>query len=262
MHAHQFAWHNNELLDADSAQMVRFLSPERVTREGYVNLRCSWDPGCPEWLHPENTVQNDSKQEEILLAKSWSQLFPLDPIPTVLAQPCCAQFAVSRERILETNKMRYIYMRDWLLRTDLSDFLSGRVFEYIWQFIFSATPIYCPSEIACYCDGYGLCFETAGAYDEWLALWSVRSDINEQLRVWQEKADLIEEYEQLGRAGKMVFGTKLKAPEAGKDEELRRRIAKLEERMEAGKRQAQELGRDPKRRALAAGREWRDGDGF
>lgn len=42
MHAHQFAWHNDELLDRDAAQMIRLLSPERVTRLGYMNLRCSW----------------------------------------------------------------------------------------------------------------------------------------------------------------------------------------------------------------------------
>lgn len=50
MHSHRYAWHNNDLLDQDAAQMIRYLSAERVTREGYMNLRCHWDPGCPSWL--------------------------------------------------------------------------------------------------------------------------------------------------------------------------------------------------------------------
>ncbi|KAK5003739.1 hypothetical protein LTR28_009798, partial [Elasticomyces elasticus] len=39
MHAHRFAWHNNELLNTDAAETLRRLSPERVIREGYMNLR-------------------------------------------------------------------------------------------------------------------------------------------------------------------------------------------------------------------------------
>ena len=99
MHAHRFAWHNNALLDKDSALMVRHLSPERVTREGYMNLRCHWDPGCPDWLKPGEMDYDEYKREQKVLAKSWPELFPRERLPSVLAQPCCAQFGVSRERI-------------------------------------------------------------------------------------------------------------------------------------------------------------------
>ena len=97
-----------------------------------MNLRCHWDPGCPAWLHPGAVERNYEKQEEHLLASSWAELFPHDTIPTILAQPCCAQFAVSRERIRAMPKQQYVYMRDWLLRTELTDYLSGRIFEYLW----------------------------------------------------------------------------------------------------------------------------------
>jgi hypothetical protein len=36
MHAHRFAWHNNELLYYDAVQIVSRLSSERVQREGFV----------------------------------------------------------------------------------------------------------------------------------------------------------------------------------------------------------------------------------
>lgn len=42
VHGHRHAWHNNELHDGDMAQMIRHLSAERVTRDGYMNLRCHW----------------------------------------------------------------------------------------------------------------------------------------------------------------------------------------------------------------------------
>jgi len=36
MHSHQFAWHNDDLLDHDAVQMISRLSAERVQREGYM----------------------------------------------------------------------------------------------------------------------------------------------------------------------------------------------------------------------------------
>lgn len=50
MHAHRRAWHNSDILDLDSVQMVRRLNPNRVLREGYMNMRCHWEPGCPNWM--------------------------------------------------------------------------------------------------------------------------------------------------------------------------------------------------------------------
>ncbi|EME87499.1 uncharacterized protein MYCFIDRAFT_26067 [Pseudocercospora fijiensis CIRAD86] len=243
MHAHRFAWHNMQLLDGDAAKMVRFLSPEKVTRDGYMNLRCHTDPGCPDWLHPGNSKENPDKPEEIILAHSWSELFPIDPVPTVLAQPCCAQFAVSKDRILATNKMRYIFMRDWIIRTDLPDYLSGRVFEYVWQFIFTKSPIHCPNETVCHCDGYGLCFEDLEGY---LEMKMIKHELEEDLRVWEEKKET----------------AKVSVPEPGKDEVLRRQIARLERSMRGLWEEAFERGKDPRQRAKQVGRVWRDGDGY
>lgn len=262
MHHHQFAWHNNELLETDAAQMVRHLSPERVTRLGYMNLRCHWDPGCPSWLHPGTIDRNYEKQEEHLLAQSWAELFPLDPIPTILAQPCCAQFAVSRERILATPKQRYIHMRDWVEHTELSDYLSGRIFEYLWQYIFSDSPTHCPSMSACYCDGYGICFGGHEPFNEWFKLRYEMNEMKEELRLWWEKADLIEEYRKHTKEGKLAEEALLEVPTVGRDKELEQGIAKYWKELEKRRMAAFELGRDPRQRALEAGREWKEGDGY
>lgn len=262
MHSHRRAWHNNELMDRDAAQMVRHLSPERVAREGYMNLRCHWDPGCPAWLHPGNTIEDENKQEEVLLAECWTQIFPYEPVPTVLSQPCCAQFAVSGDRIRELPKHRYVYMRDWLIRTELDDYLSGRVFEYIWQYIFTAAPIHCPSMSACYCDGYGICFGSPAKFDTWFELRFDMNELKEELRVWQEKADSIELARSKAKNGKVADDALLDVPEFGRDRELKRRIKELQEELDGRLSGAFELGKDPRQRALESGREWREGDGY
>lgn len=263
MHAHQFGWHNSFLFNHDAAKMVRHLSPERVTRMGYMNLRCPTDPGCPVWLHPGASKKNDDKPEEIVLAKSWSELFPIDPVPVVLAQPCCGQFAVSKERIRETNRMRYIYMRDWLIRTDLTDYLSGRVFEYVWQFIFTQAPVFCPEESVCHCDGYGLCFGGKGEFDDYMQLLYTLNELEEDLRLWKEKADVVEKIKSKGEGGWKVEDTAmLTVPEPGKDEVLKTQIHQLNETMRGFWERAFERGKDPRQRAKEAGREWKVGDGF
>lgn len=261
MHAHRWAWHNNELLDTDASLMIRHLSPERVTREGYMNLRCHWDPGCPSWLHPGAVERDPMKQEEELLAESWAQLFPLDPVPNVLAQPCCAQFAVSRERIRATPKERYKELRKWVIQTPLSDYLSGRVFEYIWQFIFTASPIHCPSMSACYCDGYGLCFGSAVAFDHWFELRFEHNEYVEELRQWREQADMIEAAI-ADNGGHVPEEALLSVPVVGRDKKLERWIEESGEEMEELKRLAFERGQNAKQRALESGREWKEGDGF
>ena len=137
MHAHRWTYHNNELLGADASRMIRRLSNEHVMRSGFVNMRCAWSPGCPKWLYFNSTEELMGKQEETYLAKSWRELFPLQPQPPYLAQPCCAQFAVSSERILSIPRSRYSFYRDWMMKTPLTDYVSGRIMEYSWQYIFT-----------------------------------------------------------------------------------------------------------------------------
>ena len=166
MHSHRWTHHNNALLAYDASEMVRRLNSDYVIREGYVNLRCHWSPGCPEWLHPGNLQESLEKQEEVVLSKCWSELFPSDPLPAALGQACCAQFALSKERVLSIPLSRFIFYRDWIARTTLSDYISGRIWEYSWQFLFTGQSIYCPAEHICYCGGFGLCFGGASEFEE------------------------------------------------------------------------------------------------
>ena len=166
LHSHRWTHHNNALLAYDASEMVRKLNSDYVIREGYVNLRCHWSPGCPEWLHPGNPQESLEKQEEVVLSRCWSELFPSDPLPASLGQACCAQFALSKERVLSIPLSRFIFYRDWIARTTLSDYISGRIWEYSWQFLFTGQSIYCPAEHICYCGGFGLCFGGASEFEE------------------------------------------------------------------------------------------------
>ena len=257
MHSHRWAWHNNELLDQDAAAMVRYLFPERVIREGYMNMRCHWDPGCPDWLHPGAVTINGRKKEEKIFAEYWGQVFPLDPIPAVLAQPCCAQFAVSRDRIRALPRSRYIELRDWLLRTELSDYLSGRFFEYTWQYIFTGNSVECPAMHICYCDGYGFCFGGASKFNDWFELRYRWREYKRELKQWQAKKVALDN----ARAdGTLAETSDLDIPAVGRDEFLEGEIAAMNVEIQRTRDDAFIRGRMANVRAQEAGRPWKESD--
>lgn len=175
-HAHRGAWHNNILLDLNSATMIKRLRPEHVVRTGYMPARCHLDYGCPDWIQlarPEVDFDSRAKPEEkSYTIEVWKQLHPGELVPHALSQPCCAQFAVSRERILANPIQRYIHYRSWLIQTELDDQTSGRIFEYTWQYIFTRQHQYCPETHVCYCSGYGICF---GSHKD-LQMWMDKMD--------------------------------------------------------------------------------------
>jgi hypothetical protein len=235
-HAHQITWHNNFLLDLDAAKTIERLNDARVARMGYMNTRCHLDPGCPDWIHldrPEEEYDEVHKAEEKYFTLSvWRELHPFTPIPKALSQPCCAQFAVSGERIRARPKAEYEHYRNWLLHTTLEDTFAGRIMEYTWQVIFTGEPEFCPKAHSCYCDGYGVCFGGAQGLQDWL-------DMLRRREILEEEIEKIE-----------------KAKEESKDKEgteeivfLRKRVRELDEELDKRKKEAYERGEDPKNRA-------------
>jgi hypothetical protein len=259
MHAHQYTWHNDDILGNNAAELISRLSRQRVWREGFVNMRCSWYPGCPDWMHPGETKENVYKQEEILLAKAWSELFPLDEVPPILAQPCCAQMSLSRERIQAKPRSQYVWYRDWLFSTKLPDFLSGRIWEYMWQFVFTGESVWCPKEHICFCDQFGSCFGGEAEYQQFVNQKNELSDRERDLREWHDKGKAIEEAKEEGRVEEAA---QLDVPEPGKDKELEKEIQRLRPIVQGLKDDARKRGDDPKNRAMEAGREWKEGDDF
>lgn len=260
-HAHQFAWHNEEIFEFDAAEMLRHLSLERVTREGYMNMRCNWSPGCPNWLKPGAMDEDGGKKEEKLIAKAWSEIFPDMDIPQVLSQPCCAQFALTRERVLTIPRERLMHYRQWVLNTNLRDTMSGRVLEYIWHLVFTGQEVLCPTQNACLCDGFGICF---GGEDEvnyyYQTLWRTR-DANDELKKWQEMAGTLDEDARIALSlDEMADAEPSEDDSQGilltvEVEETAAELARL-------KKDAFKRGEDPVYRAWSAGRHYQTGDGY
>lgn len=250
MHAHRVTWHNNDFLNSDAAAMITRLNPEYVMRHGYVNLRCHNDPGCPAHLRPTASLPFDeNKPEQSFVGRAFRQIFPGHELPEALSQPCCAQFAVSRETILKIPIERYQELRQWLIDSELADTITGRIFEYLWQYIFAGEAELCRDEVMCYCDGYGVCFEEYMSDGEVI-------DAREQIRIYAlmrlEIRDNLKELKRLSDDDMGVDGSEQEMRSRRRRvEELERRNKWVAEEVRVRHRRALALGNDPKARSRA-----------
>ncbi|KAJ5864253.1 uncharacterized protein N7529_006169 [Penicillium soppii] len=255
MHSHQNAWHNDALFNGDAANLLRRLNLNRVIREGYMNTRCGFGPGCPAWMHPGAVEEDETKQEETMLARAWGELFPDEPIPSVLAQPCCAQFALSRDRIRSIPRARFVFYRDWLLSTDLSDYITGRIWEYLWQYIFTGEAVLCVEENVCLCDGYGFCFGSDEEYRKYQDLESERNELQKDFENWMWLADDLELANGFGELDESVDLD-------GERTDLHSQLQDKQQELAEILHNAMQRGKNPQYRAQEAGRPWKEGDGF
>jgi len=156
IHAHQFAIHNNPVFGNDMIQMLHNLNPEVVYKRGYINLNCNKDPGCTETFSDRMT--KEPVPMHTWFAEAWPMIFPGETLPEMIAAPCCAQFSVTRDRIRKRPLAFYVRARNWLVETEMNNYYSSRLFEYIWHYIFGANAHHCPMEMWCYCELYDKCF--------------------------------------------------------------------------------------------------------
>jgi hypothetical protein len=129
-----------ERMDYDNLKTIKALNLEYTRSKGYANLRCMTSPGCPAEIQPfRPDAERDWKwrPQEAEMAGAWKELFGnVTEVPRIIATPCCAQFAVSKEQVLKRKKEEYERYLRWLYGTPLNDFTSGRIFEYLWHIIF------------------------------------------------------------------------------------------------------------------------------
>ena len=132
-----------------------------------------------------------NRPEEVEVAKAWHEVFPNEKVPNVLSQPCCSQFAVSRDALRRLPKSRYQHFRSWIEKTPLKDDISGRVWEYVWQYIFKGVYEFCPNEAECYCRAYGVCFPGGEKeYNDWFDMRGKVKALDAELKDAMGKADL------------------------------------------------------------------------
>ena len=245
IHPHETAWHNDILNDLSMPTTIERLNLNHVVRQGYFNTRCHLDPGCPNWLTVDQwRWKYDLKhkpEEPSLSTEVFHEMHGQEvAVPRWISQPCCAQFAVSGERILGRPREFYERYRQWIIDTELGDETSGRLMEYSYQYLFTGMWEWCPSQHQCYCEGYGVCFEgREEGLSKWLGVLRAREGVDEKVRRLKLK----------GKKGK---GYMLLVRES---ESIGRRLGEM--RDEALKR-----GKDPRLRAEECGRVWREGDGY
>ncbi|KAI9675114.1 MAG: hypothetical protein M1817_001522 [Caeruleum heppii] len=158
MHGLRYQWHNDDPIH-DGIPMLQKLQLPYIASQGYVNIRCVWVLGCPEEIHPlkaDSAISEDADTERAF-QHAFLELFPGKPVPDAVGVSCCAQFAVSRDKLLERPKEDYEFWRRWLLETPIEDSVSGRIMEYSWHMFMGRPPIHCPDAAACYCNVFGLC---------------------------------------------------------------------------------------------------------
>ncbi|KAI6839675.1 hypothetical protein KC340_g3087 [Hortaea werneckii] len=168
LHASDHHWHNDDALGPSTPTTLANLRLDTVEREGYVNLRCNHNPGCPVSINPLSPTQTDIETGDprSFFADMYQEVLNVtarEQVPEHLGVACCSQFAVTRARILARPWEDYVRMREWALRG--SDYADGRmnsygvgwVFESLWHVIFGKEAVFCPEEGRCRCDLYGVC---------------------------------------------------------------------------------------------------------
>lgn len=171
VHSGNIAWHNNVLLHQDLVPTLNRLNLDHVFDIGYFNTRCDIYPGCPNWI-PFNA--NASMQEmykdralDTYSTNMWRELFGDEPFPDTLSEPCCSQFAVSKEAIRAVPLEIFERIYRWLAHEQL-DMYAGRQMEYLWQYIFRGEEQLCPVMSDCYCRGYDICFDNDAELQEYI----------------------------------------------------------------------------------------------
>jgi len=138
IHALRYQWHNDDPM-YDHVPVLRNLQLPHVREHGYVNLRCTWDIGCPRSIEPTADDAPDFAPYWPFtnLHKAWTltfkDFFPGEPLPERVGAPCCAQFAMSKEKVRERTVEDYKRYRNWLWTTGYESMVSGRIMEYMWH---------------------------------------------------------------------------------------------------------------------------------
>ncbi|OIW26882.1 hypothetical protein CONLIGDRAFT_683831 [Coniochaeta ligniaria NRRL 30616] len=156
-HSHATSWHQS----LSSLDEVLLLRPQYIQKTGYASPRCL--PGC-ENLIPiaDYAVDFDLFHRvgrDVQLASLFDEFVNRsagERVPERIAAPCCAQFVVTRERVLRRGREWWVRLREWLVATPLGDLESGRLLEWTWHFWMGAGEEFCPEERACRCHLFGI----------------------------------------------------------------------------------------------------------
>ena len=230
IHAHENPWHVESMLKNNLSFALSHLDLAEVMRRRYVNLRVTWFNSCPDWINTSHTELdfNEQKKEEPYMKQMFldnfmpqeSYLGKTLEVPEIIAQPCCNQFAVTKEVIRTIPHSEFARYIDWLASTELTDYISGRFWEHSFQYLFTGKAVDCPVEYKAFCKTYHVCFENAQRVTEF-----------EQLG-WEKDWCLLE----------LGFWKELWKPEKGR--KARKRIDEIDRELDERLNEALQRGQD------------------
>ncbi|KAI0896552.1 hypothetical protein F4806DRAFT_431114 [Annulohypoxylon nitens] len=225
-HADENPWHVESTLNRSMTFALKHLDLDEVLQRHYFNLRVEWKEGCPSWINTSKTENDWNKQEEPYMHEAFSENFATYDIPEILAGPCCSQFAATRDAIRRHPKSQYQINMDWLVHTHWEDYISGRVWEHMWQYLFLGKAADCEVEWRAYCKMYHICFDPPGR-NLLTKLKEEKWELEGKTGFLDWLLDLLRGYEAKKRLQEIndILAKELeKAVERGKDEAVRTKL--------------------------------------
>lgn len=101
----------------------------------------------PDWVGRVSKIEDDFGKNDYpkykWLSDNWSDIFANHlKLPDSLTFYSCAQFAIRRDCILKHPIKFWERLYDWCQFNSLDNFISSRIFEYTWYYIFSGENLY------------------------------------------------------------------------------------------------------------------------
>jgi hypothetical protein len=215
VHADESPWHVESILKNNLSFALNQLRLNHVKKRKYVNLRVAWNNACPEWINTTHTEEAGfepvpGKEEEIFMKQAFIDNFrpwygdstPSSnfTVPEILAQPCCNQFAATRDIIRSIPLIEYKRFQEWLISSPLAtsfvgDYVVGRFWEHSFQYLFTGKPVDCPNQWKAWCLVYGICFKSESQMFQWMMEdtqmrgleESFGKGVHERLQSWARK---------------------------------------------------------------------------
>ena len=192
IHAHEAPWHTEQALLHSMTETLNLLDLNEVARRGYTSLRTGHHNACPDWVRTDLAEEEIEKREEPFMYRSFVENFsPTNSssdieVPKAFGAPCCSQFAVPRATILKRPKSDYERMLHNLLHTELTDYIYGRTWEHMWQYLFLGKAVDCPVEWKVYCTLYHVCFPDASELQHYRELHWEQDNLAAELGLWKD----------------------------------------------------------------------------
>jgi len=121
VHGHRNDWHHKQNMD-DKIYKLQF-------NHSYYNIN---DLNVDSLKNQENALNMLQKYIHV-----FNEILNQNIVTEKIKYKPCAQFYVKKQNILRNSKDKYIKLYDFLMKTNVQSYWSGRFFEYLWHFIFT-----------------------------------------------------------------------------------------------------------------------------